>query len=350
MSAMTSHSFTHWKQWARRLTAWCAGALIVGASASVRPHEIARPVTKRQVYLMGTRATLTTREPSRVVAVKVLDRMLAILESTDRELSTWRDDSLLTQLNRQPIAEPWAAPDSLCQLLVELTGWSGRTAGAFDPAVGSLIDVWGLRDEGRLPSLAGVEVARERAGIDRIIVTATPCSITRLAETTIDAGGFGKGVALDRVASLDESGLVDLGGQVAVFGESPSGGWPVHIAHPSDRDTPVVELELTRGSLAVSGGSERDRWVDGERVGHIVDPRTGMAVSRPWSVAVWHERALAADVITTALYVMGLDEGRAWAEANNVAACFLVPRRKAGLLSDASVDVVATSHFRRRFL
>ena len=347
---MTSHSFTHWTQRARRLTAWCVGALIVGASASVHPDEVAGPVTERQVYLMGTRATLTTREPSRVVAVKVLDRMLAILESTDRELSTWRDDSLLSQLNRQPIAEPWAAPDSLCQLLIELTGWSARTAGAFDPVVGSLIDAWGVRGEGRLPSHAAIEVARERVGVGRVVVTTTPCSITRLAEARIDAGGFGKGVALDRVASLDESGLVDLGGQVAVFGESPSGGWPVHIAHPSDRDAPVVELELTHGSLAVSGGSERDRWVDGERVGHIVDPRTGRAVSRPWSVAVWHERALAADVITTALYVMGLDQGRAWAEANDVAACFLVPSGRAELLSGTSVDVVATSHFRRRFL
>ena len=347
---MTSLSFTHWTKRVRRLTAWCAGALIAGTGASVHPDEVAWQITERQVFLMGTRATLSTREPSRVVAVETLDRMLATLESTDQELSTWREDSLLSQLNRQPVAEPWAAPDSLCQLLLELTGWSRRTAGAFDPVVGSLIEAWGLRDEGSLPSRAAVEVARERAGLGRIAVDATPCSMTRLADATIDAGAFGKGVALDRVASLDVSGLVDLGGQVAVFGESPAGGWPIRIAHPGDRQTPVVKLELTQGSLAVSGGSERDRWVDGERIGHIVDPRTGKAVSRPWSVAVWHERALAADVITTALYVMGLDEGREWAEANGVAACFLVPRGQTGLRTDASVDIVATSHFRRRFL
>ena len=74
-----------------------------------------------------------------------------------------------------------------------------------------------------------------------------PCSITRLTNATIDAGAFGKGAALDRVASLGESGLIDLGGQLAVFGESPLGGWPVRIAHPRQRETPVVELNLTSG-------------------------------------------------------------------------------------------------------
>ena len=143
--------------------------------------------------------------------------------------------------------------------------------------------------------------------------------------------------------------MVDLGGQLALVGESPVGGWPVRIAHPRQRDMPVVELRLTSGSLAVSGGSERDRWVDGERVGHIVDPRTGRPVSRSLSVAVWHERALAADTIATALYVMGIDEGRDWAEAHGIAACFVVPHGSGASPSGDDVDIVTTTPFRLRF-
>ena len=346
---MTSHSFRHWTRLARGVTAGCVVALTVGAGVSPRPTEVAVRVTERQVYLMGTRATLLSWESSRADAVAALDRMLAILESTEQELSTWRPESFLSRLNRQPVAESWEAPDSLCHLLGELTTWTDLSSGAFDPAVGSLVDVWGLRDTGSMPSRASEESARARAGLDHFAVETSPCSITRLADATFDAGAFGKGAALDRVASLGESGMVDLGGQLAVFGESPVGGWPVRIAHPRQRDMPVVELRLTGGSLAVSGGSERDRWVDDERVGHIVDPRTGRPVSRSLSVAVWHERALAADAIATALYVMGLDEGRDWAEAHGVAACFVVPHGPGVPPSGDDVDIVATTPFRLRF-
>ncbi len=345
---MTSSSFSHRTRLVRGGTACCAVALMI-TGASVHPNEVSRHVTERQVYLMGTRATLVSWEPSHVMAVAALDRMLAMLELTDRELSTWRDESLLSQLNRRPVAESWDAPVGLCDLLVELSAWTQLSSGAFDPAVGSLIDVWGIRDAGPLPSRSAIEVARARAGIDRFAVQTSPCSITRLADATLDAGAFGKGVALDRVASLGESGVVDLGGQLAVFGRPPGGGWPVRIAHPRNREMPAFELVLTGGSLAVSGGSERDRWVDGEWVGHIVDPRTGQPVSRSLSVAVWHERAMAADVIATALYVMGIDEGRAWAEAHGIAACFLVPRGRVGSAAGADVDIVATTPFRLRF-
>ena len=353
---MTSYSFSHHVRLALLAVAVGAMVLIMAPTTdtrvSARPAEVAGHVTERQVYLMGTRATLVSSDPSRVVVVRALNRMLAVLESTDRELSTWRPESLLSRLNRQPVAVSWAAPKSLCDLVGELTTWTQLSSGAFDPAVGSLIDVWGLRDAGPRPTPLAVESARARAGLDHLAVRtspSSPCSITRMADVTVDAGAFGKGVALDRVAALGESGLIDLGGQLAVFGEPPAGGWPARIAHPRHRAMPVVELSLTRGSLAVSGGSERDRWVEGERVGHIVDPRTGYPVSRSFSVAVWHERALAADVIATALYVMGIDEGRAWAEAHGIAACFVVPRAAEPSSSGTGVDIITTTPFRLRF-
>ena len=349
---MTSHSFRHRTRLVLLAVAVGASALTVDAGNFVRTAEVAGHVTERQVYLMGTRATLVSSDPSRVVAVTALNRMLAVLESTERELSTWRPESLLSRLNRQPVAVSWAAPESLCDLVGELTTWTQLSSGAFDPAVGSLIDVWGLRDAGPRPTPLAVESARARAGLDYFAVRtspSSPCSITRMADVTVDAGAFGKGVALDRVAALGESGLIDLGGQLAVFGEPPAGGWPARIAHPHHRAVPVVELSLTRGSLAVSGGSERDRWVEGERVGHIVDPRTGLPVSRSFSVAVWHERALAADAIATALYVMGIDEGRAWAEAQGIAACFVVPQAAESSSSGTGVDLITTTPFRLRF-
>ena len=159
------------------------------------------------------------------------------------------------------------------------------------------------------------------------------CLAVRRRDIAFDAGGFGKGEALDRARTLAlarhiEHWMVNLGGQVMVSGRPPDGSvWRVSVAHPSDRDVPAVSVVLTEGSLATSGG-ERDVYTGRRRLGHIIDPRTGHPVSRAGSVTVWHSRGLVADVLSTALYVMGVEEGLSWAERNQVAACFLIPEGK----------------------
>ena len=84
---------------------------------------------------------------------------------------------------------------------------------------------------------------------------------------------------------------------------------------------------MATGSLSTSAGSERDLVVNGERVGHIFDPRTGRPATFNGSVTVWHERGLAADALSTALYVMGPEEGLRWARRQGIAACYLIPER-----------------------
>ena len=84
-----------------------------------------------------------------------------------------------------------------------------------------------------------------------------------------------------------------------------------------------MSVRLITGSVATSAGSERDLSVNGTRVGHILDPRTGRPAPFRGSVTVWAERALMADVLSTALYVMGPDEGLRWADAHGIAAIVL---------------------------
>ena len=304
---------------------------------------------QRQVYLMGTRAVLATRAIDRSQGLLTLERMLAGLEGVEAELSTWREDSVLSRINRRPVGTPQSAPEPLCDLLGELMAWHRATGGAFDPAIGSLVAAWGLREDGRQPSAPELARARSNAGLDQLAVQLSPCQVTRLRDVILDAGAFGKGAAIDRVAETvlgDHTGawMIDLGGQVAV-GVGDGEPWPVALAHPRRRSEAALALVLGTGSLATSGGSVRDLQVADRTVGHILDPRTGHPVSRSESVTVWHQSALAADILSTALYVMGIDEGLAWAEARQIAACFLVPRPEG-----PAVTIRATSAFRERFL
>ena len=334
---------------ARRVRWWLLPGLVLGAGGVTGAGSVAGVQVERSVYLMGTVATFAVDAADRAAGVAQLERMVRVVEATEAELSTWRADSVLGRLNRHPVGEAMRAPAAVCDLLERVAGWRAATSGAFDPAIGSLIEAWDLRGAGRQADDAALAAARRNAGWEHLAVDSdgpAGCAITRTADVTLDAGAFGKGEALDQVRRAEGGGanpwMIDFGGQVAVSGAS----WPVGIAHPVRRNEAALEVTLSEGSLATSGGSERDLTLpDGTRIGHILDPRTGRPAPapQPFSVSVWHERALDADILSTALYVMGPADGIAWAEAQGIAACFLV----AGAAD--RVTVRATSAFDARF-
>ncbi len=324
------------------------GALVCLAAAAC--HGPAPPPVRveRAVFLMGTVATFVAEAADRDTGLARLERMVRVVEETEAELSTWRDDSVLSAVNRQPVGEALPVPPAACGLLGRVATWRETTGGAFDPALGSLIDAWGLRIGGRQPDDATVAAALATTGLGHLVLDQETCAVTRRADVILDAGGFGKGEALDRIRAAERgrpgAWLVDFGGQVAVSGEAAGGAWPVGIAHPERRETSVIELPLAAGSLATTGGSERDLTVGGRvRIGHVIDPRTGRPVSRSASVTVWHDDAFAADVLSTALFVMGPVEGLAWAAARDVAACFIASDKGSG------VTFRATPAFESRF-
>ena len=308
-------------------TVWLLAATGAQALDAPSSHQAA-PVTRR-VALMGTWAALTTYAGSRTAAVSALDAKVRILEQTESELSTWRPASALSQINRLPFGTAGVLDPPLCRLLERVQRWQQRTAGAFDPAIGALIAVWDLRGAGRIPTKAELAAARARTGWKYVAMDGQACRLRRRRDVTLDAGAFGKGEALDRILATGEDvgpWLVDLGGQVAVSGPRPDGsGWPVALAHAGRRHLGLIDLELRGGSLATSAGSERDLVVGDRRVGHVIDPRSGRPAPFSGSVTVWHERALAADILSTALFVMGPTAGLRWAERHDVAALFQVP-------------------------
>lgn len=302
--------------------------LVLAAAFAI--GSVADAAMTRQVLLMGTRATLTTWDADSARADGRLERLLEHLEDTENRLSTWRPDSEISRMNASAGHGAFRLSSRTCALFQELDRWVRETDGAFDPAIGPLIEAWDIHGEGRIPTPAELQQARAQTGWTHLTFDAARCTVTLPAGAAVDVGAFGKGEGID-VARAAEGGdapwLVDLGGQIGVAGSPPeSGGWSVAIARPDDRSTALLTVRLPGGSLSTSGGSEHDRHVGGRRVGHILDPRTGRPAAFAGSVSVWHDSGLAADVLSTALYVMGPKRGLAWAEAHGVAALFAIPR------------------------
>lgn len=259
-------------------------------SAIVMAIALLTPVTRAR-YVMGTVCEITADDPRQIEAA--FDEAARI----ERMISTWRDDSELSRLNR---GETNAASPELKALLADAQRISRETGGAFDPAIRPLIDAWETRGNGRVPSDDAIRHA--------------------LAKKEFEEGAFGKGYALDKMLTKISAphAVLNFGGQIAVRGRET-----VSIAHPRHRDQPLVTLTLTDESLSTSSGSEKTFAAGGIRFSHIIDPATGRALPPRGSVSVIHRSALVADALSTALYVMGPERGLDWARAHGIAAIFI---------------------------
>jgi thiamine biosynthesis lipoprotein len=317
--------------------------LILAGCVALSAENTSLVLASRDVYLMGTRARLSAYAETHERGHATLESALETIEATEQELSTWRQSSQISALNRHPVGETWTATPRLCRMFVDLWQWHRATGGAFDPAIGQLLAAWDVHGEGVVPTDDAGATALAASGLALFAFDGDNCTLTRRADVAIDVGAFGKGQALDQVAAVIGDGpwMIDLGGQITVGGGPPGvTGWPIGIAHPHQRDSPVLQIEITKGSLATSAGSERDLDVNGTRVGHVLDPRTGRPAPFSGSVSVWHELGMAADALSTALYVMGPEEGIPWAESRDLAACYLIP-------AQGALRIEMTSAFRR---
>lgn len=283
-------------------------APLAGAPRSVR--------IERRVALMGTYATLEVGASSREDALAASEAALRALEDVETRLSTWTDDSELARFNAAPADRCVRISRALDTDLRACRELVAATEGAFDPTVGALVRAWDLRGAGVMPDDATLARERLTVGFERGCIE--DADGWRRAEGVIlEEGAFGKGVGLEAaLATLRElecDAVLDLGGQVASLDRTLD--W--RIADPRDRSRAVLVWRIESGSVATSGASENSRWIDGHRVGHILDPRSGRPAVDFGSASVWCESAVTADAYSTALFVMGPLDGTRWATARD---------------------------------
>jgi thiamine biosynthesis lipoprotein len=274
---------------------------------------------ERHLGAMGTGLTVVVESATRADALQASELAVRAIEATERRLSTWREDSELARLNRAPQGETVELSAETARDLTLARDWARATRGAFDPAVGALVAAWDLRGTGRVPDARELRDALVPAGIVGALALDGRRATRLAANLCIEEGGFGKGAGLDAaLAALPRTvtrARLDLGGQVVVQGRGQP--FVVPIADPRDRGREVALWTIEGGSIATSGNSEHALDVAGTRIGHILDPRTGLPAPDFGSVSVWSASATAADCLSTALFVMGPDAALAWAAARD---------------------------------
>jgi thiamine biosynthesis lipoprotein len=284
-------------------------------------YEPTAATVERRVESMGTTLDLVVRMKYREPALEASEAAVAEIRRVEALLTTWKRGGELDRVNTGPAGKPVVVSRELVELLALDFDWIGKTDGAFDPTVAPLMRAWNLRGQGRIPTAAELAAARAATGPRRFRIDVQGRRITRLSpDAGIDEGAWGKGYGLEAAGRIlrktgVESALLDLGGQVLAVGhDTGEKPWRVPVAHPRARERAVAELGLVDLSASTSGDSERFREVDGRRIGHILDPRTGEPAPDFGSVTVVAPSALVADILSTALFVLGPEKGLALSE------------------------------------
>jgi thiamine biosynthesis lipoprotein len=248
------------------------------------------------------------------------------LERVDARMSSWREDSELSAIRQQ--TGPVVVSEETFAVLRTALDLADATGGAFDPTVEPLMALWGFRGEKRATPPSDDEVAAALAQVGHWRVETFRHGGVALVDgggTALDLSAIAKGYGVDAVSdALSRLGaadhMVEVGGEVRVAGEGPSGLWTLSVDTPDAATAPGAEavrsLRLTNAGVATSGNYRSVYDAGGVRVFHTMDPRTGRpATSTVLSVTVVAPDCTLADGWATALMVMDPESGLAAVEA-----------------------------------
>ena len=270
----------------------------------------------RSMRAIGTTASVVVTDATR--ADPALAMLADELRALDLACSRFRADSELRQIEVNSGGRPTPVSPLLYEALDVACRVAAETAGIVDPTIGSaLIELGYDRD---FDLLAGEDRGgsfdpRPAPGWWRIVLDPGSRTVAIPGGVHIDLGATAKAFAADRAAghlaqALGCGVLVNLGGDVAVAGPGPEGGWAIGIAAESNTPLALVDhvVTITEGGLATSGTTSRSWLRNGRRVHHIVDPWTGRAAPPVWSlVSVAAPTCVQANAWSTASVVWGDD-------------------------------------------
>ncbi len=227
---------------------------------------------------------------------------------------------------------PVRVSDDLWRVLAQSLKVSERSNGAFDISISPVVHLWrSARQTKELPSKDSLSKALKRVGYQAIRLD-PKCQTVELLKSNmrLDVGGIAKGYAVDRAMdALREKGItrmmVDAGGNMGLGDPPPDKtGWRIGVAPPKPGSPPRMYLSLSRCALSTSGDMWQHTIISGTRYSHLIDPRTGMALTDHASATVVGPDGLSTDGLSSALVILGPEKGLKLIENTPGTAAFMV--------------------------
>ncbi|MCF0182653.1 MAG: FAD:protein FMN transferase [Muribaculaceae bacterium] len=242
------------------------------------------------------------------------DSINTVFNRIDNSANVYNKLSLVSQFNDNGAVK---ADSILAILLIEAQMVNKQSDGLYDPTVMPLVNAWKkAQKEGRTPSHGYIDSLVKLVGLEKVTIAADSMRASRPG-VQLDFSSIAKGLACDEIGRmLDRNGvknfLVEIGGEVVAQGVNSRGtNWCVSVDMPTDQPDATshqsaLTLTLANEAVATSGNYRKFAIVDGKRVNHIINPKTGFtSQSDLLSVTVVAQHCVTADAWATACMAMG---------------------------------------------
>ena len=279
-------------------------------------------IYQRTQFLMGTLVEIKVVTDDPQEADVAMDRAFERMRTIEKEMTARHSGSWIERISREAVDRPLRIPAELWRVIDTCQRYAILTNGAFDITVGPITRLWQFdKPLTEIPKREDVDEALRFVGFSGIHLNEQEGSIQLdRAGMGLDLGGAAKGYAVDKaVAVLKDlgikAGIVNAGGDLIAFGQKPGGKpWHIGIQDPEQSGRILGAILLKDEALVTSGDYERYIIYKGVKYHHIIDPKTGWPARGCKSVSVAYQNAFVADILSTALFVIGPEKGRALIE------------------------------------
>lgn len=285
-------------------------------------------------FAMGTPCELQLYGADAQACQKIAESVVADVARLEAKYSRYRDDSLLSEINRVAAEGGEITLDEETQGIFNYADTCHeQSGGLFDISSGILREAWDFKS-GIVPDAASVEALLPRIGWEKLSWQ-PPLLKFPFSGMELDLGGIVKEYAADRVSTLCKEqgvdhGMINLGGDIRAIGAHPDGkSWQIGIRDPSFPEKAMLNLELNEGALASSGDYARCITVEGKRYGHVLNPKTGWPVSKLAAVSVVADLCVVAGSASTIAMLKG-EDGVPWLEELGLPYLYIDVEGKAG--------------------
>ena len=296
----------------REFVGLAVGAFVVAAVPLARRRPAT--LTRRSLPAMGTIAHFAVAHRDEWRAHAAIDAAVAELLNVERTMTRFTQTSDVGRANRLAMYDAVEVTPETAQVTMEALRWADATGGRYDPAAGSIVALWDVKNRHEPPPAERIAELAERR-FHRAVDVGTRRGVSMLryhdAGARLDLGSVAKGHGVDRaVAALRrhriEHAVVVAGGDLYALGSAPDGeAWTIGIQSPTDENGIAGTLRLVDRAVATSGTYRQFFRHQGRRYHHIMDPVTASPrATTMQSLSIVADTVMHADAATTALFGM----------------------------------------------
>lgn len=277
-------------------------------------------LVKKQKFVLGTLGGINAYSYTNEQGEKAISLAYKRIEEIENLMSTSIKGSDVYDINKNAGIKVTKINPSTMQVILRGLKYYDITQETFNIGLGSLIKLWGIgEDSPKVPTAQEIAEARKHIHLNNLEISEENNTVfIKDSKMLLDLGGIAKGYAVDeavRILKENEikSGLVNLGGDIFIFGtKDDSTLWRVGINNPETGGSgnPIARILMTDKSIVTSGDYERFFIENDVKYHHIIDFNTGMpADNGVISVTIVSDECMNSDIISTAGFVLGVEEG-----------------------------------------